>query len=203
MGPGSVCGSHGAVEGDEVVDVIVLSLEGMGSGMRVPEVRYARSGDLRLAYQQWGDGPPLMIIPDLISNCEITWEHESYRRTDEHLGKHMSCVYFDKRGIGMSDRFDSSSAACTRSELALPAAGRPSDWRTSGVFGVDAEDHGADSISSPRSSRTSLAATIAVTSLTSRVGFNSTTSAPTTTAPLAPIWRSESRSCRVDSPPGS
>jgi len=74
--------------------------------MRVPEVRYARSGDLRLAYQKWGDGPPLLIIPDLISNCEVTWEHESYRRTYEHLGKHMTCVYFDKRGIGMSDRFD-------------------------------------------------------------------------------------------------
>lgn len=74
--------------------------------MQIPEVRYARSGDIRLAYQMWGEGPPLMIIPDLVSNCEITWEHESYRRTYEHVGKHMTCVYFDKRGIGMSDRFD-------------------------------------------------------------------------------------------------
>jgi pimeloyl-ACP methyl ester carboxylesterase len=74
--------------------------------MQVPEVRYARAGDLRLAYQRWGDGPPLMIIPDLISNVEITWEHELYRRSLEHLGKHMTCVYFDKRGIGASDRFE-------------------------------------------------------------------------------------------------
>jgi class 3 adenylate cyclase/pimeloyl-ACP methyl ester carboxylesterase len=74
--------------------------------MQVPEVRYARAGDLRLAYQEWGNGPPLMIIPDLISNVEITWEHELYRRTLEHVGKHMTCVYFDKRGIGMSDRFE-------------------------------------------------------------------------------------------------
>ena len=74
--------------------------------MQVPEVRYARACDLRLAYQQWGDGPPLMIVPDLISNVEITWEHELYRRSLEHLGKHMTCVYFDKRGIGASDRFE-------------------------------------------------------------------------------------------------
>ncbi len=84
--------------------------------MRVPEVRYARSGDLRLAYQQWGDGPRLMIIPDLISNAEITWEHESYRRTYEHLGEHMTCVYFDKRGIGMSDRFDEAPTLQQRND---------------------------------------------------------------------------------------
>lgn len=84
--------------------------------MQIPEVRYARSGDLRLAYQLWGDGPPLMIIPDLVSNAEITWEHESYRRTYEHLGQHMTCVYFDKRGIGMSDRFDEAPTVQQRND---------------------------------------------------------------------------------------
>ncbi len=74
--------------------------------MTAPEVRYARSGDLRLAYQQWGSGPSLMVIPDLISNVEVIWEHELYRRSLEYLGKHMTCVIFDKRGIGMSDRFE-------------------------------------------------------------------------------------------------
>ncbi len=74
--------------------------------MQIPETRYARVGDLRLAYQQWGEGPPLMIIPDLVTNVEIAWEHELYRRSLEHMGKHMTCVWFDKRGIGMSDRFD-------------------------------------------------------------------------------------------------
>ena len=74
--------------------------------MPVPEIRYARSGDHRLAYQQWGSGPRLMLIPDLISNVEVIWEHELYRRSLEYLGKHMTCVLFDKRGIGMSDRFE-------------------------------------------------------------------------------------------------
>ena len=74
--------------------------------MQVPETHYARAGDLRIAYQQWGEGPPLVFIPALISNIEISWEHELYRRNFEHFGRHMTCVQFDKRGIGLSDRFD-------------------------------------------------------------------------------------------------
>ena len=45
-------------------------------------------------------------MPQLISNVEISWEHELFRRTLERLGKFMTCVMFDKRGIGLSDRFD-------------------------------------------------------------------------------------------------
>ena len=74
--------------------------------MLVPETHYARAGDLRIAYQQWGEGPPLVFIPALISNIEISWEHELYRRNFEHFGRHMTCVQFDKRGIGLSDRFE-------------------------------------------------------------------------------------------------
>ena len=74
--------------------------------MQMPETHYARAGDLRIAYQQWGEGPPLVFIPALISNIEISWEHELYRRNFEHFGRHMTCVQFDKRGIGLSDRFE-------------------------------------------------------------------------------------------------
>ena len=84
--------------------------------MQVPETRYARVGDLRLAYQQWGEGPRLMIIPALVSNIEIWWEHELFRRSLEHLGKHMTCVTFDKRGIGLSDRFDDAPTLEQRNE---------------------------------------------------------------------------------------
>ena len=74
--------------------------------MQVPETRYARVGDIRIAYQMWGEGPPLIIIPAFISNIEICWEHEFYRRTLEYMGKYMTCVQFDKRGMGLSDRFE-------------------------------------------------------------------------------------------------
>ncbi len=84
--------------------------------MQVPETHYARVGDLRIAYQKWGEGPLLMIIPDLISNVEIMWEHELYRRCLDHFGQHMTCVYFDKRGIGLSDRFDDAPTLAQRNE---------------------------------------------------------------------------------------
>jgi len=57
-----------------------------------------------------------MIVPALISNVEVSWEHELYRRTLEHLGKHMTCVHFDKRGIGLSDRFDEAPTLEQRNE---------------------------------------------------------------------------------------
>jgi class 3 adenylate cyclase len=84
--------------------------------MQVPETHYARVGDLRIAYQTWGQGPRLMLCPALISNIEISWEHELYRRSLEHLGKHMTCVIFDKRGIGLSDRFDEEPTLEQRNE---------------------------------------------------------------------------------------
>ena len=75
--------------------------------MQVPETKYARTDDgLRLAYQQWGDGPPLLSVPGLISNMEVAWEHELYRRVLEHWGRSVTMVHFDKRGIGLSDRPD-------------------------------------------------------------------------------------------------
>ena len=75
--------------------------------MTIPDTHYAKTNDgLRIAYQQWGVGPPCLIVPALISNVEIAWEHELFRRTLERWGKFMTCVMFDKRGIGLSDRFD-------------------------------------------------------------------------------------------------
>ena len=103
--------------------------------MQMPETHYARVGDLRLAYQKWGDGPPLLIIPDLVSNVEIAWEHELYRRCLEHLGRHMTCVYFDKRGIGLSDRFDDAPTLEQRSEdilAVMDAVG----WERAHVMGT-------------------------------------------------------------------
>ena len=75
-----------------------------------------------------------MIIPDLISNVEIAWEHELYRRSLEHLGKYMTCVYFDKRGIGMSDRFDAAPTLAQRNGDII-AVMDDVGWETAHVFG--------------------------------------------------------------------
>ena len=39
--------------------------------MEVPEVQFTKSGDVNLAYQRWGTGPDVVVIPPLVSNIEI------------------------------------------------------------------------------------------------------------------------------------
>ena len=74
--------------------------------MEVPEVRFARSGDVNIAYERYGSGPDVVVVPPLVSNIEIQWEHELWRRVLEFDARHLCVLDFDKRGIGMSDRFE-------------------------------------------------------------------------------------------------
>ena len=44
-----------------------------------PQTRYARCGDLSIAYQVFGDGPhDLIIIPGLIWHVEALWNDPGY-----------------------------------------------------------------------------------------------------------------------------
>jgi class 3 adenylate cyclase len=79
---------------------------GQTGWVQIPETRFATAGSLHLAYHDWGDGPPLVLIPPIVSNIELAWESELYRRVLEHMGHHLRVVAFDKRGIGLSDRFE-------------------------------------------------------------------------------------------------
>ena len=73
--------------------------------MQVPETRYARSGDVNIAYQVVGDGPvDLLWIPVFAQHIELSWE-EPYRRAWlEALAAEYRLIVFDKRGTGLSDR---------------------------------------------------------------------------------------------------
>ena len=70
-----------------------------------PDVRYAISDGHRIAWQQWGSGPDVLVVPPMVSNIELVWEQELYRRALEYQGDHVRVTVFDKRGIGLSDRF--------------------------------------------------------------------------------------------------
>jgi class 3 adenylate cyclase len=73
-----------------------------------PETRYARSGDLHIAYQVFGAGPvDLVLVPGFISNVEETWDNPSAARWLERLGRFARVIAFDKRGTGLSDRVGS------------------------------------------------------------------------------------------------
>ena len=71
----------------------------------VPEVHYAKSGDLHIAYQVFGQGPKdLVIVSGFISNVEHAWESPEQTHWLNYLAQRVRVVMFDKRGTGLSDR---------------------------------------------------------------------------------------------------
>ena len=70
------------------------------------DIRYARSsGNLSIAYQVVGQGPPdLVFIPGFISHLELNPETPVYRPILERISRWARLVIFDKRGTGLSDR---------------------------------------------------------------------------------------------------
>lgn len=72
--------------------------------MDVPETRYARSGDLQIAFQVVGEGPlDIVWVPAYLSNTELFWELPSFARFYERLASFSRLILFDRRGSGMSD----------------------------------------------------------------------------------------------------
>src|SRR6266511_3493515 len=71
----------------------------------VPETRYAKSGDLNVAYQVVGEGPlDLVYVPGWVSNVELMWEEPELARFLRRLSSFARLILFDKRGTGLSDR---------------------------------------------------------------------------------------------------
>jgi pimeloyl-ACP methyl ester carboxylesterase len=68
-------------------------------------IRYARSGDVNIAYQVTGDGPlDLVLVSGFFSHLEIDWELPESAHFLERLGSFARLIRFDKRGTGLSDR---------------------------------------------------------------------------------------------------
>ncbi|HEY7660394.1 MAG TPA: adenylate/guanylate cyclase domain-containing protein [Actinomycetota bacterium] len=72
--------------------------------MTPPETRYAKSGDVSIAYQVLGEGPfDLVYVPGFVSNIEIMWEEPGYAAFLGRLSSFSRLILFDKRGTGLSD----------------------------------------------------------------------------------------------------
>jgi pimeloyl-ACP methyl ester carboxylesterase len=69
-----------------------------------PETRYAKSGDVNIAYQVVGDGPPDLVAVDVISHIELGWEIPSQARFLTRLASICRLCRVNQRGTGMSDR---------------------------------------------------------------------------------------------------
>ena len=69
-----------------------------------PDIRYARSGSVAIAYQILGEGDTdLVYISDYLSNLVYGWESAHWRQFYERLARSFRLILFDKRGTGLSD----------------------------------------------------------------------------------------------------
>jgi hypothetical protein len=84
------------------------------------EVRFARSGNVDIAYRVVGDGPvDLVYVQGSLTHLEVNWELPQFRRYCEGLAEFTRLVCFDKRGSGLD--FEDRGTA----EL----KGIPGEWR--------------------------------------------------------------------------
>jgi len=73
--------------------------------VQAPEVRYAKSGDVSIAYSVVGEGPFDLVFVGgwVLSSLEVAWEGppaDFFRG----LASFSRLILFDKRGTGLSDR---------------------------------------------------------------------------------------------------
>ncbi len=69
-----------------------------------PATRFARNGDVHLAYQVIGDGPiDLLLVDDWIHHVEVVWEVAEFAHLLRRLGSFSRLIHFDWRGTGLSD----------------------------------------------------------------------------------------------------
>lgn len=69
-----------------------------------PKTRYARNGDVNIAYQVLGDGPiDLVLASGFVSHLDMVWGDPFYVAFVRRLASFSRLITFDKRGTGLSD----------------------------------------------------------------------------------------------------
>jgi len=69
-----------------------------------PTTRYARNGDVSLAYQVHGEGPiDLILVNAFVSHVEHVWENPGFARFLTRLMGFSRLIIWDRRGSGLSD----------------------------------------------------------------------------------------------------
>jgi len=69
-----------------------------------PQTRYARSGEVGIAYQVFGEGDvDLVVAWPYLSHLDLMWESPAISRFLRRLGAFARVVVFDRRGVGLSD----------------------------------------------------------------------------------------------------
>jgi len=70
-----------------------------------PRTQYAKSGDVHIAYQVFGEGTvDLVFVPGFVSHIDNYWDEPNFARWLRRLGNFSRVIMFDKRGTGLSDQ---------------------------------------------------------------------------------------------------
>ncbi len=68
------------------------------------DTRFARNGDIHLAYQAVGSGSlDLLLIDTWVHHVEAVWDFPDFARFLRRLGSFGRLIHFDRRGTGLSD----------------------------------------------------------------------------------------------------
>jgi class 3 adenylate cyclase/pimeloyl-ACP methyl ester carboxylesterase len=70
----------------------------------LPPARYTQAGDVSIAYQVIGDGPPVVLVSGVLNNIEAIWHDPGFAANYWRIASFARLISFDKRGTGMSDR---------------------------------------------------------------------------------------------------
>jgi class 3 adenylate cyclase/alpha-beta hydrolase superfamily lysophospholipase len=80
-----------------------------------PTTRYAKSGDVNIAYQVVGDGPyDQVFVPGYVTHLELAWKLPSFGTAFDDTIAGCRLIKFDKRGTGMSDPVSGAPTLETR-----------------------------------------------------------------------------------------
>ena len=93
------------------------------------DVRYARSGDVSIAYRVIGEGDrDLLFVHGFAGNLEAEAENPDYVKFYERISRFSRLIKFDRRGTGLSDRVRETPSLETRMDdvrAVLDAVGSP------------------------------------------------------------------------------
>jgi pimeloyl-ACP methyl ester carboxylesterase len=77
----------------------------VGGPVMGAEIRYAKSGEVHIAYRVFGNGPrDIVLVPGTVSHVELYWELPANAYLLKRLASFARVIVFDKRGQGLSDR---------------------------------------------------------------------------------------------------
>ena len=98
--------------------------------------RYARSGDVNIAYQVLGEGPfDLVFVPGFVTHLELAWKLPRFGASLAEMASFSRLIKFDKRGTGMSDPVSGAPTLETRMDdvrAVMDAVGS----RRAAIFGL-------------------------------------------------------------------